>query len=79
MIFQDYLRVPIDDGSKSYFKKVNVQNKAVSIEYPTIYDHITDSDESIENISVLGVSTKYGQMQKGIDQVLNFNNTRLVC
>lgn len=79
MIFQDYLWVPIDNGTNSYFKKVNVQNVNDVKTYGVIRDHIEDSDESISHISSLGVTTLTGQMQPGIDQVLNFNNTRLVC
>ena len=37
-------------------------------------DHAEDSDESISDIN-----TKLGIMGTGINQVLNFNNTRLVC
>lgn len=79
VIFQDYLWVPIDNGTNSYFKKVNVANVNDVQTYGVIRDHIEDSDESISNISSLGVTTLTGQMQPGIDQVLNFNNTRLVC
>ena len=79
VIFQDNLRVPIDNWTNSYFKKVNVQNKAVSLDYTAIRDHIEDSDESISHISSLGVTTLTDQMGTWISQVLNFNNTRLVC
>lgn len=65
VIFQDYLRVPISDttNNKSYFKKVNVKDVAGTtsdsvIEYNPIDDHLEDSDESIGNISQLGITTK---------------------
>lgn len=86
VIFQDYLRVPISDttNNKSYFKKVNVKDVAGTtsdsvIEYNPIDDHLEDSDESIGNISQLGITTKNWIMGSGINQVINFNNTRLVC
>ena len=42
--------------------------------FGVIYDHVEDSDESISDIN-----TKNGPMLSGVFQVINFNNTRLVC
>ena len=81
VVFQDYVWIPISDNTnnQSYFIKINVYNENDMQTYSPIYDHIEDSDESIWNISTLGVTTKFWVMKAGINQVLNFNNTRLVC
>lgn len=79
VIFQDYLRASFSTGSESMFTRVNVWSLDVPAPSNRIYDHIEDSDESIGSISVSWVTTLNWNMWPGIFQVLNFNNTRLVC
>ena len=79
VIFQDYLRASWSTTTESMFTRVNVGSLEVKDPGAHIYDHIEDSDESIGSISQLGVTTKNWTMGHGIFQVLNFNNTRLVC
>ena len=83
VIFQDKLRASYYGRDESTFcrvQKPSAGGTPTELTTPiAIYDHIEDSDESISNISLLGVTTMNGTMGPGINQVLNFNNTRLVC
>ena len=79
VMFQDYLRASWSSSTESMFTRVNVGSLSVETPSKRIYDHIEDSDESIWSISVSGVTTLNWNMWPGIFQVLNFNNTRLVC
>lgn len=79
VIFQDYLWASWYTNTQSMFSRVNVGSAQALPVSHMIYDHIEDSDESISNISQLGVTTLNGAMGPWINQVLNFNNTRLVC
>lgn len=75
VIFQDYLWISYTVGGRSTFSRINVAASTPSATQITgIYDHVEDSDESITDIN-----TKNGYMGPDIFQVINFNNTRLVC
>lgn len=73
VIFQDCLWYSRWVTGASTIRKVNIKSLQQGWLWP-IYDHIEDDDESISSIN-----TKNGAMGPGINQVLNFNNTRLVC
>lgn len=83
VIFQDKLRASYYSNTESTFcrvQKPSAGGTPTELTTPTaIYDHIEDSDDSISSISQLGVTTFNGTMGPGVNQVLNFNNTRLVC
>ena len=83
VIFQDRLRASYFSNTESTFSRIQKPSAGgtpTPLTVPTaIYDHIEDSDESISSISLLGLTTFNGTMWPGINQVLNFNNTRLVC
>lgn len=75
VIFQDYLWISYTVSGRSTFSKVNVAASTPTVTQITgVYDHVEDSDESITDIN-----TKKGYMGPEIFQVINFNNTRLVC
>lgn len=76
VIFQDYLWMSRTYGTSfSTFSRINVKASTPTAETIVgIYDHVEDSDESISS-----PLTTNGYMGPYVHQVINFNNTRLVC